>query len=76
MKDKCFLIVGINGIKDMRKTNPSLGSGEISVKINIDIPDKAFFTPQLEGTLKVPEDAFSKKIQELEFELKRIKESD
>ena len=67
MKDKCFLIVGRNGIKDMRKTKPALGSGEISVKINFSIPDKAFSQPQFEGTLEVPEEMVDKKIQELEF---------
>ena len=65
-----------NGEVEFRKTSYSTKTGQIPIKINIEIPDSAFKDPILEGTLKITEEDFQNTIKELEFELKRLQEND
>lgn len=41
------------------KTLPDLQSGEIAVKVTLDIPDAAFTKPQFEAKVTVPKEAVS-----------------
>ena len=76
MRDNCYLVVGPNGVRKMVKTPPSLQSDEISVKINLSIPDKAFGRPKFEGTIELRDEHVEGVIKELEFKLKELKEED
>lgn len=74
MKVSCYLLVNRDGNIEFRKSQYTTKMGQIPIKINIEIPDKAFRSPFLEGTLRVSESDFNNTIRELEFELIRLKE--
>ena len=42
MKDTCYLIMDANGVSDIRKTHPNLKSGQVAVKLKINVSDKFF----------------------------------
>lgn len=77
MKTKAFLIFDKDGFVSSRKVEYTLKTGQIAVKINFDFPASMFKSPILEGTIKISEeDLRGKVVQELEFELKRLKSTD
>lgn len=46
----------------LTKSNPSLESNEIAIKVSIEIPDEIFDKPSLEAKIVVPTEAVSKPI--------------
>jgi hypothetical protein len=50
--------------------------GEIQVQTNLDIPDKAFSTPQFVANLTIREDQLPDIVQELDMELLKLKEGE
>jgi hypothetical protein len=74
MKDTCYLVINKRGIQKMYKNAPPHLVGEIAVKLNLNIPDKAFEPARFEGTISIDKDSVKESIYELEFELKRLKE--
>lgn len=56
MKETAYLIINKSGIKGVRKQKPSLNWDEISMKIDVDIPDVLFQRPHLQATVKVDKD--------------------
>jgi hypothetical protein len=57
MKTYAHLIINRRGVVSCRKTKPSLRSDEVSMRINIDLPDILFQKPQLEAKILVDEKA-------------------
>ena len=57
MKLQCHLTVNKNGSVRVSKGKPDLSWDEVSVKINMELPDMLFKKPQLEASIIVPEDA-------------------
>lgn len=60
-----WLIVNKNGIKNVRKTKPSLDWDEVAVKINIEVPKEIFERPTLEATLivkDIPNNAYQPQV--------------
>lgn len=55
MKDSIYIICDRNGVKDLRKSKPTLTSGQVAVRINVEIPVGYFdrFIPV--ATVKLPE---------------------
>jgi hypothetical protein len=53
MKSTAYLIIGKNGIRDVRKNKPSLEWDEITVRLSIDVPDILFQRPLLEASIVV-----------------------
>jgi len=79
MKDSCYIVVDKRSIKSktVYKNKPPLEAGEISIKINVELPNIIFDTPTFEGNLKVSEaEAKNKIVKQLEFELKQIIEKE
>ena len=74
MKASCYLLIIKNGEIDFRKSSYSAKIGQIPIKINIEIPDKAFKEPTLTANLKIDEKDFNSFIEYAEFELKKLKE--
>lgn len=59
MNEDVYLIVGPNGLKGTRKTRPSLKWNEISIKVNLNIPNAMFKRPHVEANIVVKEEALS-----------------
>lgn len=57
MKVTCYLTVSNNGAVKATKSRVYTQPNEISVRVNLDIPDRIFEQPQLVATLVVPADA-------------------
>ena len=68
MKINRYLIVGkrrnSKPTARLTVTTPALESHEIAVKISLDIPEELFTKPQLEATIKVPEDSINSPVIE------------
>ena len=77
MKINRYLIVGkrrnSKPTARLTVTTPALESHEIAVKISLDIPEELFTKPQLEATIKVPEDSVNSPVIEAEV-IDNIKE--
>ena len=74
MKVKCHLTVGKNGSTRVTKSRPNLNWDEISIALNLDIPDMLFEKPQLQATINVPTEAASPKEVDVDV-LDNIKEA-
>ena len=62
MKLDRYLIVGKKHQKPSARltvSSPALDSHEVAVKISLDIPDELFSRPQLQASIKVPNDSVS-----------------
>ncbi len=55
MKDTCYLIMDANGVTDIRKTHPSLKSGQIAVKLKVNVSDKFFERTFPVAELNIPD---------------------
>lgn len=53
MKVSNWLIINKNGVKAVRKTRPFLEWDEISVKLNLEIPNELFDRPTIEASIEV-----------------------
>jgi hypothetical protein len=51
-------------------------AGQIQAQVNLDIPDKAFSTPQFVANLTIREDQLPDIVQELDMELLKLKEGE
>lgn len=60
MKLKNWLIVKSNGSVRITKNKPSLDADEVTIQLNLDVPDILFQKPHLEATVVVPESAVNK----------------
>lgn len=62
MNNSCYLIVDNRGVVSVKKNKPKLGWNQISIRLNIQIPNELFLRPHLEATIKVqdiPNTAFN-----------------
>jgi hypothetical protein len=76
MRDDCYLVLKRNGIIKMNKTQPSLESGEVSLKVNVKLPNSIFGKPRFEASIELTE-AQAKDlgvVEQLEVELTKLKE--
>ena len=53
MKSINWLIINKHGVKNVRRTKPSLNYDEIAVKLTLDIPKELFERPTIEANLQV-----------------------
>ena len=74
MKRSFYVIINRYGFVKATKTEGVVRAKEIQVQVNLDIPDKAFSTPQFEANLTIREDQLPDIVQELDIELLRLKE--
>ena len=56
MKISFYLIVNHKGTTRTTKTQPGLDYNEISIKLEISLPDTLFKKPQLTANIVIPED--------------------
>lgn len=73
MKRSFYVIINRYGFVKATKTEGVVRKGEIQVQTNLDIPDKAFSTPQFVANLTIREDQLPDIVQELDMELLRLK---
>lgn len=59
MKTDFYLIVKENGSIRTVKNRTSLNFDEVSIKMNLEIPDQVFHKPVITGTIKITEDMVS-----------------
>lgn len=57
MKTKCWLIINGNGSVRVTKNKPSAGINEISINLDIYLPDALFHKPKLIASITVPDEA-------------------
>lgn len=63
MKVKCYLTVNEHGYIRVSKGKPNLKMDEISIALNLEIPEALFLKPTLEANISIPEEvAVSDKI--------------
>lgn len=55
VKTRMFLTVNARGSARVTKSRPPSKAGEVSVLLNLTIPDEAFRSPFVEAHLEVPE---------------------
>lgn len=57
MKDTIYLVVERNGVKELRKNVPNLNSGQVTIRLKVEISDKFFarFIPDV--LLAIPDGA-------------------
>lgn len=53
MKETIYLLVDARGVQGMRKSLTTTKRGEVCVKLNIEMPAKAFNPPMLEQTVVI-----------------------
>lgn len=53
MRENFYLIIGKSGVRGTRKTKPPLKWDEISLKVNLDLPDILFQRPLIEAKITV-----------------------
>jgi len=77
MRDIIYLRVSKKGVeKEAWANEPALRPGQKALKINISLPNSIFENPQLEARLDIKEEEISDtSIRQLEFELRKLKES-
>jgi hypothetical protein len=61
MKLRFFLIVNDNGTTRTAKNRPDLKWNEISIAMNMELPDMLFKKPQLSASIVVPDEAAAHK---------------
>jgi hypothetical protein len=59
MKVKQYLRIGRHGIMAVTKSRPDLRAGEISMLINLEVPDTLFEQPNLSAKIRVDENAIT-----------------
>lgn len=59
MKVQGYLVVNSKGSMRVMKTKPGLGWNEISIAINLELPDALFKKPSLHAEIKIPDSAAS-----------------
>ncbi len=59
MKVPFYLIVSSSGAIRVNKKAPTLGWKEVSIGMNLDIPDEIFERPILQASISIPKDAVS-----------------
>lgn len=74
MRLQPFLTIKKNGSVRITKSAPALGRDEITMRLNINIPDKIFLKPRLEASITVPEDSIQAAVIEPEV-VDNIKET-
>lgn len=53
MKDVVYLVVSRAGVQSMRKSLPSMKRGEIAIRVNVTVADKAFAPPTIEQYIDI-----------------------
>lgn len=76
MKTSFYVIVDKKGNTIFRKEQFTTKPGQIPVKINLNIPDSAFKEPTLIANIEINEEQFKNTIEELEFNLTKLKEQE
>lgn len=61
MKLTCHLIVKKSGSVRISKSRPNVKGDEISIAMNLDLPDILFRKPQLQANIVIPEKAVNPK---------------
>lgn len=59
MKTSFYLVVRKNGTTKTVKSKPGLNWDEVSIKLDLVLPDSLFQKPQLTASINVPEDKVS-----------------
>ena len=57
MKTKAWITINDRGSMRLTKGNTQTQTNEVSVRVNINIPDALFQKPRLEATITIPEEA-------------------
>lgn len=75
MNETIYLTISPDRVEKMTKNPPMVGSGQIRITLNINVPDKVFGKPQFESTLEVsdPNSEFEVEIKEIESQLQKLK---
>lgn len=55
MKINCYLVINSGGSVRVVKQTPSLNWNEISMKLQVSVPDKLFERPFLQAEIEIPE---------------------
>lgn len=74
MKTKFYLVVSANGKVRTAKTQPNLVWNEVSIAMNLEMPDMLFKKPSLQASIVVPNDAATPKEIALDVQ-EQIKEA-
>ena len=67
------MIINQYGFVKATKTEGVVRAKEIQVQVNLNIPEKAFSTPQFVANLTIREDQLPDIVQELDIELLKLK---
>ena len=70
------MIINKYGFVKATKTEGVVKAKEIQVQVNLNIPEKAFSTPQFVANLTIREDQLPDIVQELDIELLRLKKGE
>ena len=62
MKIKKYLTINSRGSMRITQGKPSLSWDEVSVRLNVDLPDEIFNRPRLEASITIPQEAVSPEI--------------
>ena len=73
LKRSFWVILNQNGFVRATKKEGVVRAKEIQVQMNLNVPNKAFSTPQIVANLTITEDQLPDMVQELGIELLRLK---
>ena len=73
LKRSFWVILNQNGFVRATKKEGVVRAKEIQVQMNLNVPNKAFSTPQFLANLTITEDQLPDMVQELGIELLRLK---
>lgn len=59
MRTQFYLVVNSNGTAAVKKNRPGLNWNEVSIFVNLELPDQLFRKPQLSAQIKVEESQVS-----------------
>ena len=57
MKTNAWLTINRRGAMRMTKGQPGLNWDEVSIKLEVDLPDDLFKRPRLQANIKIPQEA-------------------
>lgn len=66
MKTNFYLVVNNNGTVTAKKNRPDLKWNEVSIEMNLTLPDMLFRKPHLSATIVVPDEAAAPKLVNVE----------
>ena len=68
MKDTCYLVIDERGVQALRKTRPDLSSGQVAIRLHVNVSDRFFHRAIPTAELTVPDDFVIEPMIEVELE--------